>query len=459
MTQITRLTALQLSEAIHNRSVSCVEVMNAFLERINTLNPDLNALVNLITQEACLAMAGESDRRLSSGNSAGWLHGIPIAIKDLFNAKGLATTLGSPLFQEIGAQQDDPHVARIRAAGALIIAKTNVPEAGLGGHTRNALFGLTRNGLDRSLSAGGSSGGAATAVSSHMLPLADGSDMMGSLRTPAAFQGIVGFRPSAGAISAATDADPQGLGLTSIGAMARNVRDVSALFTTLRDDPAARRQSPHGPSGHLKGLRIGWLGDAGGHWPTAKGVLAQCQRALENLQGPGAQIELCSLPFSMADLWLCWLTLRQRAMLSDRALYEDPRSRARMSDNWRWEIEQGMQRGESDLLMAETLRRDWLVTIETLFRQYDVLAAPAAQVFPFDAGAGVPTAIEGASLETYHQWLAISLPASLAGLPVISLPVAARSATNMAGIQLMMPRGRDDNLLAIATAAEQALLA
>jgi amidase len=458
MTQITRLTALQLSEAIHNRSVSCVEVMNAFLERINTLNPDLNALVSLITQEACLAMAQESDRQLSSGNSAGWLHGIPIAIKDLFNAKGLATTLGSPMFPEAGAQQDDPHVARIRGAGALIIGKTNVPEAGLGGHTRNALFGLTRNGLDRNLSAGGSSGGAATAVSSHMLPLADGSDMMGSLRTPAAFQGIVGFRASAGAIPAATDADPQGLGLTSIGAMARNVSDVSALFTTLCDVPAAHRQSPRGSSGHLKGLRIGWLGNADGHWPMAKGVLAQCQRALENLQGLGAQIDLCTLPFSIADLWFCWLTLRQHSMLSDRALYEDPRSRARMSDNWRWEIEQGMQRGESDLLVAETLRRDWLATIETLFKQYDVLAAPAAQVFPFDAEAGAPTTIEGASLETYHQWLAISLPASLAGLPVISLPVAARSATNMAGIQLMMPRGRDNNLLAMATAAEQALL-
>ena len=164
MTEITHLTAVQLSEAIHSRSVSCVEVMDAFLERINTLNPDLNALVNLMTPETCLAMAQESDRQLSSGNSAGWLHGIPIAIKDLFNAKGLATTLGSPMFPEAGAHQDDPHVARIRAAGALIIAKTNVPEAGLGGHTRNALFGLTRNGLDRSLSAGGSSGGAATAV-------------------------------------------------------------------------------------------------------------------------------------------------------------------------------------------------------------------------------------------------------------------------------------------------------
>ena len=459
MTQITRLTALQLSEAIHNRSVSCVEVMNAFLERINTLNPDLNALVSLITQEACLAMARESDRQLSSGNSAGWLHGIQIAIKDLFNAKGLATTLGSPLFQEIGAQQDDPHVARIRAAGALIIAKTNVPEAGLGGHTRNALFGLTRNGLDRSLSAGGSSGGAATAVSSHMLPLADGSDMMGSLRTPAAFQGIVGFRPSAGAISAATDADPQGLGLTSIGAMARNVSDVSALLTTLCSDPAAHRHSTHGHSGQLKGLRIGWLGDADGQWPMANGVLAQCQRALENLEGLGAQIDLCPLPFPVADLWLCWLTLRQHSMLSDRALYEDPRSRSRMSDNWRWEIEHGMQQNQYDLYTAETHRRDWLTSVETLFRQYDVLAAPAAQVFPFDAEAGAPTAIEGTSLETYHEWLAISLPASLAGLPVISLPVAAGSANNITGIQLMMPRGRDDDLLAIAARAEQALLA
>ena len=157
----------------------------------------------------------------------------------------ISTTLGSPLFQKVGTQQDDPHVERIRAAGALIIGKTNVPEAALGGHTRNALFGLTRNGVDRSLTAGGSSGGAATAVSSNMLQLADGSDMMGSLRTPAAFQGIVGFRASAGAIPAATDADPQALGLTSIGAMARNVRDVSAFFTTLREDPAARQQSPH----------------------------------------------------------------------------------------------------------------------------------------------------------------------------------------------------------------------
>ena len=459
MTEITRLTAVQLSEAIHKRSVSCVEVMDAFLERINTLNPDLNALVSLMTPEACLAMARESDRQLSSGNSAGWLHGIPIAIKDLFNAKGLVTAFGSPAFADVDAQQDDPHVARIRAAGALIIAKTNVPEAGLGGHTHNTLFGLTRNGLDRSLSAGGSSGGAATAVSSHMLPLADGSDMMGSLRTPAAFQGIVGFRASAGAIPAATDADPQGLGLTSIGAMARNVSDVSALLTTLCNDPGAHRHSPHGHSGQLKGLRIGWLGDADGNWPMAHGLLAQCQRGLANLQGLGAQIDFCPLPFPVADLWLSWLTLRQHSMLSDRALYEDPRSRSRMSENWRWEIEQGMQQDQSDLHTAKTLRGDWLTTVKTLFKQYDVLAAPAAQVFPFDAEAGAPSAIEGAALETYHEWLAISLPASLAGLPVISLPVAARSARNMAGIQLMMPRGRDDDLLGIAARAEQALLA
>ena len=457
MTEIIRLTAVQLSKAIHKRSVSCVEVMDAFLGRINTLNPDLNALVNLIPPEDCLAMALESDQQLSSGNSAGWLHGIPIAIKDLFNSKGLPTTMGSPVFPQGVAQQDDPHVARIRAAGALIIGKTNVPEAALGGHTYNALFGLTRNGVDRSLTAGGSSGGAATAVSSHMLPLADGSDMMGSLRTPAAFQGIVGFRASAGAIPAATDADPLGLGLTSLGAMGRNVSDVSALLTTLSDNSAVHRQSPHETSGQLKGLRIGWLGDADGHWPMANGMLAQCERALKNLQGMKTQVDLCSLPFPMADLWFCWLTLRQRSMLADRGLYED--SRSRMSDNWRWEIEQGMQRNQSDFSRAETLRRDWRATIERLFTQYDVLAAPAAQVFPFNAEAGPPTAIEGASLKTYHEWLAISLPASLAGLPVISLPIASGSATNMTGIQLMMPRGRDHDLLTIAAEAEQALLA
>ena len=179
MTEITRLTAVQLSEAIHSRSVTCVEVMDAFLARINALNPDLNALICLLTPDECLAMAREADKQLSGGESSGWLHGIPIAIKDLFNAQDFVTACGSPLFSSVMAQQDDPHVARLRAAGALIIAKTNVPEAGLGGHTQNSLYGLTRSGLDRNLTAGGSSGGAATAVSSHMLPLADGSDMMG----------------------------------------------------------------------------------------------------------------------------------------------------------------------------------------------------------------------------------------------------------------------------------------
>ena len=188
-------------------------------------------------------------------------------------------------------------------------------------------------------------------------------------------------------------------------------------------------------------------------------MLAKGEAALKNLQGMKTQVDLCSLPFPMADLWFCWLTLRQRSMLADRRLYEDSRSRSRMSDNWRWEIEQGMQRNQSDFSTAETLRRDWRATIERLFTQYDVLAAPAAQVFPFNAEAGPPTAIEGASLKTYHEWLAINLPASLAGLPVVSLPIASGSATNMTGIQLMMPRGRDHDLLTIAAEAEQALLA
>ena len=155
MTSITDLSAHALSQLIATRDVSCLEVMQVFLERINALNPYLNALVNLASEERCLSFATAADSALAAGNHQGWLHGIPVAIKDLANAEGFPSTFGSPLFENLIPPKDDPHVARMKAAGALVIGKTNVPEWGLGGHTHNALFGLTRNGRDPNLSAGG----------------------------------------------------------------------------------------------------------------------------------------------------------------------------------------------------------------------------------------------------------------------------------------------------------------
>ena len=455
MASLTDLSAGALSELIATRDVSCLEVMQAFLRRINALNPSLNALVNLASEERCLSLAAEADRALAAGNHQGWLHGIPVAIKDLANAEGFPSTYGSPLFENLMPVKDDPHVARMKAAGALVIGKTNVPEWGLGGHTHNALFGLTRNGRDPNLSAGGSSGGAATTLAGHLLPLADGSDMMGSLRTPAAFQGVVGFRPTPHRVPIPEEIDPFRLGLVSIGPMARNVADVSALFSTMTGVETRSPASPNPP--HQNPFRIGWLGNAGGLWPLDDGLLEQSERVLFQLPKATFAVNHCDPPHPLTELWECWITLRQHALSSGRALYDDPDKRSLMGENWCWEIEQGLFARQSDIGAAQATRRRWSEALVTLFDRFDAIAAPACQVYPFEAVDGPPRQIAGKTLDTYHRWLAVSLPASLGGLPVISLPISSPSPERTTGIQLMMPAGQDEALLALAASIESIL--
>ena len=455
MASVTDLSARALSELIATRDVSCLEVMQAFLERINALNPDLNALVNLASEEHCLSLAADADSALAASRNHGWLHGIPVAIKDLANAEGFPSTYGSPLFADLMPAKDDPHVARMKAAGALVIGKTNVPEWGLGGHTDNALFGLTRNGQDPNLSAGGSSGGAATALAGHLLPLADGSDMMGSLRTPAAFQGVVGFRPTPHRVPIPEEIDPFRLGLVSIGPMARNVADVGALFTTMTGIETRSPASANTPGQNP--IRVGWLGNAGGLWPMDDGLLAQCEQTLLQLPAKAFSINPCDPPHPLTELWECWITLRQHALSSGRPLYADPDKRSLMGENWCWEIEGGLSASQSDITAAQSTKRRWREALVTLFKRFDVIAAPACQAYPFKAEDGPPKQIASTALDTYHRWLAVSLPASLGGLPVISLPISSPSPERTTGIQLMMPAGQDEALLALAASIEPAL--
>ena len=455
MSDLTALSAIELSRTIASGDVSCVEVMDAFLERIETFNPHVNALVNLIPRDECLRLAREADATPYVDAAPGWLHGIPVAVKDLSRAKGLATTCGSRLFRDEVATFDDPHVAHLRAAGAIIIGKTNVPEWGLGGHTDNPLFGLTRNALDPELSAGGSSGGAASALANGMLSIADGSDMMGSLRTPAAFQGLVGFRPTPGVVPLAPEMDPMKLGLVSIGPMARDVADAQALFSTLAG--RALQTSAHNlPETSLAGLKIGWLGNAGGHWPIEPSILRYCEQALEVLAAAGAKVDACT-SHQIAELWPCWLALRQTALSPGKALYQDPSKRPLMSDNWQWEIQQGALLSRNDMEVAVQAQRVWRAELEGLFSKYDVLIAPACQVHPFASADGTPRQIQGRSLDTYHRWLEVSLPASLGSLPVISMPIPGLSPQHMTGLQLMMPLGSDQTLLSVARGVETAL--
>ena len=455
MSDLTKLSAIALSRTIASGDASCVEVMDAFLKKIEAENPRVNALVSLIPHDECLKRAREADAAPRVDAELGWLHGVPVAVKDLSRAKGLATTCGSPLFQDEIASHDDPHVAHLRAAGAIIIGKTNVPEWGLGGHTDNTIFGLTRNAHDPQLSAGGSSGGAASALGSGMLSIADGSDMMGSLRTPAAFQGLVGFRPTPGVVPLAPEMDPMGLRLVSIGPMARDVADAEALFSTLAGRaPQTSAHNPPEPS--LAGLKIGWLGSAGGHWPVEPSILRYCEQALTVLASAGAEVDAC-ISHQIPDLWPCWLTLRQTALSPGKALYQDPSKRPLMSDNWQWEIQQGALLSRDDIAAAEQTLRAWRAELSRLFSEYDVLFAPACQVHPFASADGPPLQIHGRSLDTYHRWLEVSLPASLGNLPVISIPIPCLSPQHMTGLQLMMPSGSDQALLSVARGVENVL--
>ena len=278
---------------IARREISAAELMEATLARIDEVNPKLNAIVAQIDFDAAMDLARAADR----GPVKGPMHGLPLAIKDLADAKGLPTSMGSPVYKDAGpAPKDDIMVARMRAAGALIIGKTNTPEFGLGSHTYNPVWGATRNAWDPSRSAGGSSGGAAVALTTGMMPIADGSDMMGSLRNPAGWANIYGYRPSWGLVPSEPEGDAFLHQLSTAGPMGRSPADVAMTLTVQAGhDP----RQPHGRdlpdiahlNADLKGKRIGWLGDWGGGLPMDAGILDTCEAALKVFDDLGCTVD------------------------------------------------------------------------------------------------------------------------------------------------------------------------
>ena len=260
---------------VADKKVSCVDIMSAYLSRIHTFNPALNAIVALRADDELMAEARAADETPQQG----WLHGLPIAIKDLAETAGITTTWGSPTYANHVPAADCDMVSRIKAAGAIVIGKTNTPEFGLGSHTYNPVYGTTVNPYDQSLSAGGSSGGAAAALSARLLPIADGSDMMGSLRNPAAFCNVYGFRPTAGLLPVETLPDTwEPFPLATHGPMGKSIQDIAALLDTmatpLNQNGVAKLDSgryfkaiANTQSKSIQGLKIGWLGDMDGQLP------------------------------------------------------------------------------------------------------------------------------------------------------------------------------------------------
>ncbi|MBK6852949.1 MAG: amidase [Burkholderiales bacterium] len=489
---MTDLNADALSRAIHARELSCREVMLAYLARIHRLNPALNAIVNLADDDSLLAQADERDAELARGASRGWMHGLPQAIKDTGHAQGFPTTYGCTLLKGAVATQDSVMTARMKAAGAIIVGKTNMPEFGLGSHTFNDLFGATPNAWDARVSAGGSSGGAAVALAQRLLPVADGSDFMGSLRNPAAWANIFGLRPSQGRVPYWPAADVWVSQLATEGPMARSVVDLARLLAVqaghdarvplslegtldglpfaagagaLGDVAAGDNSAGNGSSGYqpgagasspLRGLRVAWLGDLGGHLAMEDGLLQACTNGLARMAGAGAVVEPATLTFNLDRLWQAWLVWR-RALVGPRvaALLGRPGARDVIKPEALWEHDQAQGLGYMDFMRASEVRTAYHACLLGLFEHYDVLALPVTQVWPFAIAERWPQQIAGRTMDTYHRWMEVTLYATFAGLPGMSVPAGFHANGRWpAGLQLIgKPRG-DAELLRVAAGYE-----
>jgi len=461
------LTAESLSRGIASHDFSCREVMEATLARVDLVNPTMNAIVSLRDRDAVLADADACDVDLARGHRRGWMHGMPQAIKDAVSVAGVRTTLGSRLVDFVPAH-DDLLVARMKAAGAIVIGRTNCPEFGLGSHTFNDIFGATLNPYDTTRSAGGSSGGSAVALATRMLAVADGSDFMGSLRNPAGWNNVYGMRPSQGRVPNWPQVDAYVSQLSTCGPMARNVLDLARLLDVQAGYDPRVPLSLDGGGGFADAVlaatpddarvRIGWLGDLDGHLAMDDGVLATCQAALRRFEGLGAAVEPVSSPFDATRIWEAWLVWRRWIVAGRIAPFlRKPEQRALVKPEALWEVDQAEGLTGNETMRASVVRTVFHQQMVNLFGSYDVLALPTAQVWPFPASERWPREIAGRAMDTYHRWMEVTIYATFAGLPCIAVPAGFGDHGLPMGLQLIGRPRADAELLRVAAAYETAI--
>jgi amidase len=440
--------------------------MNAYLAQIDRLNPAVNAIVAMQDKDTLLKLASERDQQLSAGESLGPLHGFPQAPKDILPVAGMVTSKGSPIYAGEISQVDAVVFERLRKGGALFVGRTNSPEFGLGGHTYNPVYGTTRNAFDQTRSAGGSSGGAAVSVALRMLPCADGSDMMGSLRTPAAFNNVFGFRTSPGCVPYAPSDDVFFQQFSVVGPIARTIPDLGLLLSVQAGfdarAPLSRRSDQPAVFANalerdMRGKRIGWLGDLHGHLPTEAGLMETCEAALRHFETIGCRVEAARVNFDAERLWNAWINLRSLTFSgTNAALYRNEVKRKMLKPEAIWEIERGLKLSGEDVSGAVRDRAAWYQAVNALFHHFDYLVLPSAQVFPFDATLDWPHAIAGRDMDTYHRWMETVVLATMASLPALSAPAGLNAVGLPAGLQIIGPAQDDLGVLQMGLAYERA---
>lgn len=455
------LPATALQRLYRSRRVSPLEVMRAVLARIDAVNPRVNAYVTL-AREPALAEAKKATAALSRRSAAlGPLHGVPVSIKDLTPTKGIRTTWGSKIFEYHVPEVDALYVERLKRAGAIVVGKTNTPEFGAGGNTFNAVFGVTRNPWNTALTCGGSSGGAAVALATGMGPLAQGSDLGGSLRTPAAFCGVVGFRTSPGLIPVY----PSELGWDSLsvtGPMARTVSDVALMLATMAgpDDRAplsyevdTRRFTAAVKRPSIKGWKVAWTPDLAGMIPVDREVAAVAEQATRVFRSLGAQVEHACPAFSEANqIVLASRGLSMVARHADKLAQWEPV----MQKGLVWNIKQGLSLTPEQIGNGEKLRTHLWHRVREFMESRDLLILPTVAVPPFPVEQPYPTEINGEPLDNYTQWFFLTYGITLTSLPAISVPCGFTRSGLPVGLQIVGRRRREDAVLQAAAAFEAA---
>ncbi len=454
MSDLCFLTAVELADRIRRRQVSVTEVVRAHLAQIERVNPRVNAIVTL-TAERALDDAAGKDTALARGDAPGPLFGLPIAHKDLVPTKGIRTTLGSPIYRDHVPTVDGLIIERLRAAGAVTLGKTNTPEFGAGSQTFNALFGATRNPYDLAKTCGGSSGGAAAALACGMLPLADGTDLGGSLRNPASFCNVAGFRPSPGRVPRLNSHDDT-LGVH--GPMARNVADLAMLLAVIagpdpRDplslsEPGAALAPPLGRD--FRGTRIAWS-ERLGRYPVERAVTAVLERVRPALEELG-----CDLVDAEPDLKgvdAIFQTLRAASYAASLG-GELERHRELLKDTVVWNIERGLALTPADVARARAEKAALERRVDAFFERHEFLLLPVSQVAPFPVEVEWVREIEGVPMHTYVDWMATCYAITCTGLPAISVPAGFTPGGLPIGLQIVGRRGHDRAVLELAYAFE-----
>ena len=457
---LENLSVEEIQNNIKSREISIKEVIEYYLDRIDKVNPHLNAIVlqkdrELIIQEAITKdNAKEIDKPLN---------GLPVAIKDLTDVKGFKTTYGFPGSKNNQPKKNSLFVNRLIDKGAIIIGKTNTAELGVGGHTINRLFGPTSNAYDLSKSAAGSSGGASSAVASGLLPFADGTDQMGSCRGPAAYANIYGFRPTPGLIAA--DRQGQNLDipiLTTPGCFARNPRDMSILLDEIVGrnpvdkfsfdlDSSFKKQKIS--EKEFSSFKIGWLSNMNGDYIVEKDILEICEAKLKDLEKINLKIETLKPKINTNILWKSWTSLRSKSIYED-TLAMNISDISTMTYQAIWEYNKGKEITSEELQLALDQKQKCLNQINLIFEKFDFLVLPSAQIFPFDKNLQFPKNINGKTLDTYHRWLEVFILSSLLELPSITIPVGFNKDDMPMGMQIVGKNKDDLKLFSFASKYE-----